>query len=381
MVCPSCASTIPDGSRFCPSCGHTLGVLPNEERRIVTVLFADLVGFTTLAEYMDPEQAKRLVDRAFARLVDDVTEYGGRVDKLLGDGILALFGAPVSHEDDPERAVRAGLRMQETLNRTMAQRPPTASIDIRMRVGINTGEVLVGTLAGTEYTAMGDVVNTASRLQSMAPPGPGDRRRGDARAHRPHDRLRVRRRGARPRPRAPDQGVAGRRRHRPARRAPPAPAGGADGRAGDRAGHRPGRARAGDRARARRGAVVHRRERRGQAATGHRGARPPGRVRDARGQPAARALHRLRAGQPVLADRPGAGRTLRRRPEPLPRRAARRERPARRGDVAARRSCRDPADHGRVHPHPRAPLADRPPRPGKCRARRSTGPSPRRSSG
>ncbi len=171
MVCPSCAAAVPEGSRFCPSCGHALSVLPNEERRIVTVLFADLVGFTTLAEYMDPEQAKRLVERAFARLVDDVTEFGGRVDKLLGDGILALFGAPVSHEDDPERAVRAGLRMQETLARTMAHSTRDGSVDIRMRVGINTGEVLVGTLAGTEYTAMGDVVNTASRLQSMAPPG------------------------------------------------------------------------------------------------------------------------------------------------------------------------------------------------------------------
>src|SRR6185312_13255549 len=73
MTCPSCAAVVPEGSRFCPSCGHALSVLPNEERRIVTVLFADLVGFTTLAEYMDPEQAKRLVERAFARLVDDVT--------------------------------------------------------------------------------------------------------------------------------------------------------------------------------------------------------------------------------------------------------------------------------------------------------------------
>ena len=171
MVCPSCAAAVPEGSRFCPSCGHALSVLPNEERRIVTVLFADLVGFTTLAEYMDPEQAKRLVDRSFARLVDDITDFGGRVDKLLGDGILALFGAPVAHEDDPERAVRAGLRMQETLARTMAHSTRDGAVDIRMRVGINTGEVLVGTLAGTEYTAMGDVVNTASRLQSMAPPG------------------------------------------------------------------------------------------------------------------------------------------------------------------------------------------------------------------
>ncbi|MFT3852667.1 MAG: adenylate/guanylate cyclase domain-containing protein [Ilumatobacteraceae bacterium] len=171
MQCPSCAAEVPEGARFCPSCGHALSVLPNEERRIVTVLFADLVGFTSLAEFMDPEQAKRLVDRSFARLVDDIAEYGGRVDKLLGDGILALFGAPVGHEDDPERAVRAGLRMHETLARTTARSTPDGGVDIRMRVGINTGEVLVGTLAGTEYTAMGDVVNTASRLQSMAPPG------------------------------------------------------------------------------------------------------------------------------------------------------------------------------------------------------------------
>ncbi|MEO5899370.1 MAG: adenylate/guanylate cyclase domain-containing protein, partial [Ilumatobacteraceae bacterium] len=97
ISCPSCDSDVPEGSRFCPSCGHSL-VLLNEERRIVTVLFADLVGFTTLAEFMDPEQAKRLVDRCFARLVDDIADYGGRVDKILGDGLLALFGAPVAHE-------------------------------------------------------------------------------------------------------------------------------------------------------------------------------------------------------------------------------------------------------------------------------------------
>ncbi|MCU1503208.1 MAG: hypothetical protein JWM12_2562, partial [Ilumatobacteraceae bacterium] len=146
-------------------------MLLNEERRIVTVLFADLVGFTTLAEFMDPEQAKRLVDRCFARLVDDIADYGGRVDKILGDGLLALFGAPVAHEDDPERAVRAGLQMQSTLSQGMLRSTPDGGLDIRMRVGINTGEVLVGTLVGTDYTAMGDVVNTASRLQSLAPPG------------------------------------------------------------------------------------------------------------------------------------------------------------------------------------------------------------------
>jgi class 3 adenylate cyclase/tetratricopeptide (TPR) repeat protein len=142
-----------------------------EERRVTTVVFADLVGFTTLAEHRDPETVKRLIDSCFTLLVDDITSFGGRVDKILGDGILALFGAPVAHEDDAERAVRAALRMQSTLAQFVDTSGLSGSTGIRMRVGINTGEVLVGTLAGTEYTAMGDVVNTASRLQSAAEPG------------------------------------------------------------------------------------------------------------------------------------------------------------------------------------------------------------------
>lgn len=171
MLCPSCASEIPVDARFCSSCGYAITATQAEERRITTVLFADLVGFTTLAEHRDPEAVKRLIDSCFQLLVDDITSFGGRVDKILGDGILALFGAPVAHEDDAERAVRAALRMQATLGRFVGTSGLSGSADIKMRVGINTGEVLVGTLAGTEYTAMGDVVNTASRLQSAAPPG------------------------------------------------------------------------------------------------------------------------------------------------------------------------------------------------------------------
>jgi class 3 adenylate cyclase/tetratricopeptide (TPR) repeat protein len=139
-----------------------------EERRVVTVLFADLVGYTTLAEHLDPERVKRLVESCFERLVSDIDSFGGRVDKLLGDAIVALFGAPVAHEDDAERAVRAALRMQGTLARYVSEREADP---LQMRIGINTGEVLVGTLAGSDYTAMGDVVNTASRLQALAPPG------------------------------------------------------------------------------------------------------------------------------------------------------------------------------------------------------------------
>ncbi|MEJ7720307.1 MAG: adenylate/guanylate cyclase domain-containing protein [Ilumatobacteraceae bacterium] len=160
MACPTCRLAVPEGARFCPSCGHAVDVVTDEERRVVTVLFADLVGYTAMAEHRDPEQVKRMIDECFARLVADVEVYGGRVDKLLGDAVVALFGAPVAHEDDAERAVRAALRMQADL-----------PDELQMRIGVNTGEVVVGTLAGTEYTAMGDVMNTASRIQALAEPG------------------------------------------------------------------------------------------------------------------------------------------------------------------------------------------------------------------
>ncbi len=175
MDCPSCGAVAAAGARYCWSCGQILRA-PTEERRIVTVLFADLVGFTAMSERLDPEQVKRLVDHAFERLVRDVTAFGGRVDKIVGDAIVALFGAPVAHEDDAERAVRAALRMQQTLAEQRGEGgpdgAPSAASGIRMRIGVNTGEVLVGALrAGGDYTAMGDVVNTASRLQTLAQPG------------------------------------------------------------------------------------------------------------------------------------------------------------------------------------------------------------------
>jgi class 3 adenylate cyclase/tetratricopeptide (TPR) repeat protein len=158
---------VPAGARFCAHCGQDLR-LRGDERRIVTVLFADLVGYTTLSETRDPEQVKNLIDGCFEHLVADIDAFGGRVDKIIGDAIVALFGAPTAHEDDAERAVRAALRMQETLATATAQ----LGVEIRMRVGVNTGEVLVGALrAGGDYTAMGDVVNTANRLQAAAQPG------------------------------------------------------------------------------------------------------------------------------------------------------------------------------------------------------------------
>jgi class 3 adenylate cyclase/tetratricopeptide (TPR) repeat protein len=167
VICPGCGADVPDGARFCPNCGTDLQAR-GDERRIVTVLFADLVGFTALSEDRDPEQVKRLVDRCFERLVVDIEAFGGRVDKIVGDAILAMFGAPIAHEDDAERAVRAALQFHRTFDDARAD----LGVDVRLRVGVNTGEVLVGSLrAGGDYTAMGDVVNTAQRLQSAAEPG------------------------------------------------------------------------------------------------------------------------------------------------------------------------------------------------------------------
>ncbi len=167
MTCPSCGTHAPPEARFCPSCGHALVTRP-DERRVATLVFGDLVGFTALSQSADPEQVKRLVDTCFEAMSSDVVAYGGRVDNIVGDEIVAIFGAPVTHEDDAERAVRCALQMQRTLG-TLRER---LGIQVEMRVGVNSGEVLVGALrGGGDFTAMGDVVNTASRLQSSAAPG------------------------------------------------------------------------------------------------------------------------------------------------------------------------------------------------------------------
>ena len=167
MTCASCGSEVPAGARFCPHCGHQVH-LRGDQRRVATVLFADLAGFTGLSEALDPESVKNVVDRCFAALAADVTSHGGRVDKVVGDAIMALFGAPRAHEDDAERAVRTGLQMQRTIEELSSQ----IGMALQLRVGINTGEVLVGGLrAGGDYTAMGDAVNVASRLQTSAVPG------------------------------------------------------------------------------------------------------------------------------------------------------------------------------------------------------------------
>src|SRR3954464_8112512 len=128
VQCPSCSVEVPAGARFCASCGHAL-FAPADERRVVPILFGYLVGFTTLSERVDPEHVKNIVDRCFERLAADINTFGGRVDKIVGDAVVALFGAPVAHEDDAERAVRAALQMQ----RSLREEAEAIGAELRMR--------------------------------------------------------------------------------------------------------------------------------------------------------------------------------------------------------------------------------------------------------
>jgi class 3 adenylate cyclase/tetratricopeptide (TPR) repeat protein len=168
-VCPSCAHEHREGARFCEGCGAPLEPAHlGEERKVVTTLFCDLVGFTATAERLDPEDVDRMLARYFAVARAQIEIYGGVVEKFIGDAVVGVFGVPAVHEDDPERAVRAGLRIVEDVEGLA----PVGGAPLRVRIGINTGEVLVhleiapGSGAGF---LRGDAVNTASRLQSIAP--------------------------------------------------------------------------------------------------------------------------------------------------------------------------------------------------------------------
>ena len=136
----------------------------------MTVVFADLSGYTAVAERMDPESVKSLVDRSLQRLGEEVDRFGGRVDKYIGDNVMAVFGAPIAHEDDAERAVRSALAMQDAMAEINERLGATHGVNLALRVGVNTGEVVAGAV-GDGYTVIGDTVNVAARLQSAANPG------------------------------------------------------------------------------------------------------------------------------------------------------------------------------------------------------------------
>ena len=196
-TCPACGNSNPPDHRFCGKCGAVLGgpapiakqaetprvrvserVDPENiegERKTVTALFADIKGSTELMEDLDPEEARAIIDPALRLMIDAAHRYDGYVVQSTGDGIFAIFGAPVAHEDHPQRALYAALRMQEELKRYSAKVVADGSSPIQGRVGINTGEVVVRSIqtgAGqVEYTPIGHTTNLASRMQTAAPVG------------------------------------------------------------------------------------------------------------------------------------------------------------------------------------------------------------------
>ncbi len=199
LPCPSCGGQNEPGERFCGECGFALGVpaavagQPQQqrasvrladapdterlegERKTVTALFADIKGSTELMEDLDPEEARAVIDPALKLMIEAVRRYDGYVVQSTGDGIFALFGAPVAHEDHPQRALYAALRLQEELRHYSAKVVADGSSPIQGRIGINTGEVVVRSIQTgadhTEYTPIGHTTNLASRMQTAAPVG------------------------------------------------------------------------------------------------------------------------------------------------------------------------------------------------------------------
>src|SRR5207253_9090757 len=166
ITCPSCGQENPEGFRLCGRCGAALtpaAAPAREERKVVTILFTDLVGSTARAEDLDPEDVRATLSAYYAQLRAELERHGGTVEKFIGDAVMAVFGAPVAHEDDPERAVRAALAIRGWI----AEQP-----GLQVRIAVNTGEALVrigARPADGEAMVAGDVVNTAARLQAAAP--------------------------------------------------------------------------------------------------------------------------------------------------------------------------------------------------------------------
>ena len=183
MTCSGCAFEAPADFAFCPKCGARLAAAPTPppapaapegDRRPVTVLFADLAGFTALSEGLDAEDVRAIQSDLFREMSGSIERFEGFVEKFVGDAVMAVFGAPRAHEDDPERSLRAALLMRErmdVLNRRWERR---VGRPLALHIGINTGPVVagrIGAAADAAYAVTGDTVNTASRLQSAAPAG------------------------------------------------------------------------------------------------------------------------------------------------------------------------------------------------------------------
>jgi class 3 adenylate cyclase/tetratricopeptide (TPR) repeat protein len=202
-ACPNCSADVLLADKFCGKCGHELGKLTGAseidfnqpqsytpkflagkilnsrssiegERKLVTVLFADVANFTSIAEKLDPEEVHQIMDGCFRILIDEIHSYEGTINQFTGDGVMALFGAPVAHEDHAQRACRAALAIQKAMAEYGKKIQKDLGIDFRMRMGLNSGPVVVGVIGDDlrmDYTAVGDTTNLAMRMESIAPPG------------------------------------------------------------------------------------------------------------------------------------------------------------------------------------------------------------------
>ncbi|MBC8394487.1 MAG: AAA family ATPase, partial [Deltaproteobacteria bacterium] len=201
--CPNCGNSLPSEALFCDECGHTLAKLievpsvdysepqsytPKHlvdkilttrssiegERKLVTVFFADVANYTSISEKLDPEEVHQIMDGAFKILMDEIHKYEGTINQFTGDGVMALFGAPVSHEDHAQRACYAALSIQKAMGEYGDKIEKDTGIEFKMRVGLNSGPVIVGAIGDDlrmDYTAVGDTTNIGSRMESMARPG------------------------------------------------------------------------------------------------------------------------------------------------------------------------------------------------------------------
>jgi class 3 adenylate cyclase len=173
-TCRACGQENPEIARFCLACGAPLETTEaphREERRIVSVVFVDLVGFTSRSERLDPEDVRAILTPYHSTVRDELSSFGGIVEKFVGDAVMAVFGAPIAHGDDPERAVRAALAVREAVLVLNREQP---ELELRIRGAVNTGEAVVTLSARPalgEAMVAGDVVNTSSRLQQHAPVG------------------------------------------------------------------------------------------------------------------------------------------------------------------------------------------------------------------
>src|SRR5829696_4263302 len=207
LTCLQCSTELPSSAKFCLECGHPAGTRPTVpakeaasrfaspeiytpqhlaeriissrgalegERKQVTVLFADLKGSMELLADRDPEEARRLLDPVLERMMEAVHRYEGTVNQVLGDGIMALFGAPLAHEDHAQRACYAALRMQEAVKEYADEVRRTEGVAIHIRVGLNSGEVVVRSIGSDlrmDYSAVGQTTHLAARMEQMAMPG------------------------------------------------------------------------------------------------------------------------------------------------------------------------------------------------------------------